>query len=240
MVPLYLRSSQRVCDHLVGAGTDVGNTHRPQLKRAFCFSAAVHAIKASPAGQTTQLNRKQIFSLERKRFTANQPFQPGSSRSDDNLPARVDLPEPESPKPNANELSFAMAICGLVDLQDQVFRFAGAGGAQVLVMHIDGTYECPESSGLPLAVMEDARYEEVAIGIRAGDRLLLFSDGAIEVHDANGRMLDIQGLVAILKKQRYPAYGIDMDALEEELLKYSNSIRLDDDLTIIEVRFTES
>lgn len=133
--------------------------------------------------------------------------------------------------------SFATAICGLVDLQEQVFRFAGAGGAQVLVMHADGTYECPESSGLPLAVMEDALYEEVAIGIQTGDRLLLFSDGAIEVHNAEGQMLDIEGLVAILKKQGYPACGIDMDALEEELLKYSNSIRLDDDLTIMEVRF---
>ena len=32
----------------------------------------------------------------------------------------------------------------------------------MLLMHADGTYECPESSGLPLAVMEDASYEEVA------------------------------------------------------------------------------
>ena len=136
--------------------------------------------------------------------------------------------------------SFATAICGLVDLQQQVFRFAGAGGAQVLVMHADETYECPESSGLPLAVMDDALYEEVAIGIQAGDRLLLFSDGAIEVHNAEGQMLDIDGLVAILKKQGYPARDIDMDVLEEELLRYSNSIRLDDDLTIIEVRFPNS
>ena len=133
--------------------------------------------------------------------------------------------------------SFATAICGLVDLNEHVFRFAGAGGAQVLLMHADGTYECPESSGLPLAMMEDAPYEEVAVRIQTGDRLLLFSDGAIEVHNVDGKMLDIEGLVAILKQQGYPACSIDMDALEEQLLKYSNSIRLDDDLTIIEVRY---
>ena len=133
--------------------------------------------------------------------------------------------------------SFATAVCGLVDLKNRVFRFAGAGGPQVLLMHAEGTYECLESSGLPFAVMEDAPYEEVAADIEEGDSLLLFSDGAIEIHNADGQMLDIDGLVGTLRNQGYPERGIDMASLQEELLKYSNSIRLDDDLTLMEVRF---
>jgi serine phosphatase RsbU (regulator of sigma subunit) len=136
--------------------------------------------------------------------------------------------------------SFATAICGLVDLEQREFRFAGAGGAQVLVMHRDGTYACPECSGLPLAVMEDAPYDEVSVPITAGDHLLMFSDGAIEIHNAEGQMLDIHGLIAILRQQGYPQAGIDMARLEEALLKYSNSIRLEDDLTILEVRLLDS
>ena len=133
--------------------------------------------------------------------------------------------------------SFATAVCGLINLKDRTFRFAGAGGPQVLLVHAGGDYECLESSGLPLAVMEDAPYEEVGIEIRPGDSLLVFSDGAIEIHNADGEMLDIDGLVAMLRKQGYPECGVKMDALEEELLKYSNAIRLEDDLTLIEVRF---
>ena len=133
--------------------------------------------------------------------------------------------------------SFATAVCGLIDLKDRSFRFTGAGGPQVLLMHADGNYECLESSGLPLAVMEDAPYEEVSIEIRAGDSLLLFSDGAIEIHNADGKMLDIDGLVAILRDHGYPDCSIDMGALEEGLLEYSNAIRLEDDLTLVEIRF---
>ncbi len=133
--------------------------------------------------------------------------------------------------------SFATAVCGLVDLKDRVFRFSGAGGPQVLLTHADGTHECLESSGLPLAIMENAPYEEVRVEIQEGDSLLLFSDGAIEIHNADGEMLDIDGLVTILRNQGYPECGIDMDALEKELLKYSNAIRLEDDLTLVEVRF---
>jgi len=133
--------------------------------------------------------------------------------------------------------SFATAVCALIDLNDRTFRFVGAGGPQVVLMHADGTCEYLESPGLPLAIMEDARYEEISVKIQAGDSLLLFSDGAIEIQNADGKMLDIDGLVTILRKQGYPERGIDMAALEEELLKYSNAIRIEDDLTLIEVRF---
>jgi serine phosphatase RsbU (regulator of sigma subunit) len=106
-------------------------------------------------------------------------------------------------------------------------------------MHADGTHELLEGAGLPLAVMEDADYEETSTEIQEGDRLLFFSDGAAEIHNAAGEMLDTDGLIGILKRQGYPATDIDMDVLEEELLKYSNGIRLDDDLTFIEIRFNQ-
>ncbi len=73
--------------------------------------------------------------------------------------------------------------------------------------------------------------------IRAGDSLLLFSDGAIEIHDAQGQMLDIDGLVAILRKHGYSSSCINMQVLGEELLRFSNAIRLEDDLTLVQVRF---
>ena len=132
--------------------------------------------------------------------------------------------------------SFATAVCGLIDLQQRVFRFAGAGGPQVLRMHADGTSECFETSGLPLAIMEDAEYEEARVELQAGDRLLLFSDGALEISNAAGDMLGLEGLIGLLKKQGYPAADIRMETLEEDLLKYSNCIRLADDLTLIEIQ----
>ena len=79
--------------------------------------------------------------------------------------------------------------------------------------------------------------EETVVEIEAGDSLLFFSDGAFEVADAAGNMIGIDGLIEILQGQGYPASDLRMDLLEEELLKYSNAIRLEDDLTFVEVRF---
>ena len=135
--------------------------------------------------------------------------------------------------------AFATAVCGLVDLENRVFRYTGAGGPQVLLAHSDGSHELLDTSGLPLAIMEDAPYEEASAPIQPGDRLLLFSDGAVEVADSAEELLGVDGLVAILTDQGYPQTDIQMDALEEALLKHSNAIRLEDDLTLIEVRFNE-
>jgi sigma-B regulation protein RsbU (phosphoserine phosphatase) len=135
------------------------------------------------------------------------------------------------------EGSFATAICGLIDMNEHMFRFASAGGPEPVLMHADGKYECLKSDGLPLGLMADADYEEFSAQVRQGDCLLLFGDGAVEVKNAEGRLLDTEGLINILKNQGYPKMHIQMEALEEALLKYSNSIRLDDDLTILEVRF---
>jgi PAS domain S-box-containing protein len=135
--------------------------------------------------------------------------------------------------------SFATAACGLVDLKNRTLQFASAGAPQLLLTHADGTYELLEGAGLPLAIMEDADYEDAPTEIREGDRLLFFSDGAVEIQNAAGKMLDLDGLIGMLKKQGYPGADIQMEALEEELLKYSNGIRLDDDLTFIEVCFNQ-
>ena len=133
--------------------------------------------------------------------------------------------------------SFATAVCCLIDLKNRVFRFAGAGGPPVLLLHADGTHERLENPGFPLAVMADAEYEETTANVRDGDRLVLFSDGAVEIMDAAGNQLGIDGFLAVLRSLGYPEAGIRMDALEEELLRFSNAIRLPDDLTLIEIHF---
>jgi phosphoserine phosphatase RsbU/P len=134
-----------------------------------------------------------------------------------------------------SDTSFATAICGMVDLKKREFRFANAGGPQGIIFHPDETHETLDNEGLPLGILEDASYEEVCVKIDQGDRLLFFSDGAFEIANSTGKMLGIEGLIEILKAQGYPQADLRMDLLDEKLLKYSNAIHLEDDLTLLEV-----
>jgi PAS domain S-box-containing protein len=133
--------------------------------------------------------------------------------------------------------SFATGLCGVVDAERRTVRSVSAGGPPGLAMRANGKVEELVSSGLPFGMLEDADYESMEARFDKADCLLFFSDGAAEVHNSQGELLGTAGLVRILQGLGYPACDLQMHAVEEQLLLYSNEIRLTDDVTFIEVRF---
>lgn len=133
--------------------------------------------------------------------------------------------------------SFATAVCGVLDASRKTVRFVSAGGPSPVLLRSDGRVEELESSGWPFGMTDDADYDEIELLCGAGDSLLLLTDGATEIRDADGRILGTDGLLGILQGLGYPGAGIMAAQLHEALLAYSNDIRLDDDLTMLDVRF---
>lgn len=136
--------------------------------------------------------------------------------------------------------SFATALCGLIDVNAKTLRLASAGGPPMVRWRSDGSVEQIVAPGLPFGMVSGVDYAEVTVACAAGDALLLFTDGAVEIHDADGRMLGTTGLIELLQARGYPREALQIDALQESLLRFSNGIRLADDLTLIEVRFTDN
>ena len=134
-------------------------------------------------------------------------------------------------------VTFAAAICGVVDARAGTLSFTGAGSPQPLIIHADWAVDRPKSSGPPFGVIEEAPYKVQTVNLKPGDAILLFSDGAVEIQNAGNEWLGADGFIQILKRLDYPRTELRMDMLEEELLKFSNDIRLQDDITIIEMRY---
>jgi serine phosphatase RsbU (regulator of sigma subunit) len=136
-----------------------------------------------------------------------------------------------------NVVTFATAMCGIIDASAGTLCFAGAGGPTPVIIHENWVVEEPISTGPPLGVIEDIPHMEKTVTLDSGDSVLLFSDGAIEIQNAENEWLGINGFTQILKALDYPKVPLHMEALGEELLKFSNDIRLQDDITIIEARY---
>jgi phosphoserine phosphatase RsbU/P len=136
------------------------------------------------------------------------------------------------------DISFATGVFGVIDARDGSLALTGAGGPPPLIGRSDGRMEVFSLCGMALGLTADASYEEQPGKLMPGDSMLLFTDGAFEIHDSKRGMLDVNGFVRILQKLDYPRTPLNMDVLEEELLKFSNDIRLQDDRTIIEMRFS--
>jgi serine phosphatase RsbU (regulator of sigma subunit) len=135
------------------------------------------------------------------------------------------------------DVTFATAVCGVIDAAGGTLRLSAAGGPPALVFHPDRSVDKVTSPGLPFGYMGGMVYQEHTKRLSPGDHLLLVSDGAFEIHDAGNRQLGLDGVLDILKRLDYPQNPLSMPVLEKELLKFSNEIRLQDDVTIIEVSF---
>lgn len=77
--------------------------------------------------------------------------------------------------------SFVTLIEGAVDLDDGYFRYVDAGSGLGLVVRADGTVDRLAGHGLPLGVLPDDHWDEQETTLEQGDRLLLFSDGLLDL-----------------------------------------------------------
>ena len=131
---------------------------------------------------------------------------------------------------------FATAIFGLINLKQMSAKLTFAGGPAPLLYRSNGNLEILEGTGVPLGLPTDFDYDELDMSVGPGDCLLAFTDGALEIGDVNGKLLGTDGLVKILDEVGYPE-SKDFEVIEEKLLKFSDRIRFNDDLTFMETRF---
>mgnify|MGYP000060703729 CR=1 FL=1 len=94
-------------------------------------------------------------------------------------------------------VTFATAMCGIIDASAGTMCFTGAGGPTPLIIHENWAVDEPKSTGPPLGVMQDIPYKEKTVKLEAGDSILLFSDGATEIQNAQNEWLGVEGFTQI-------------------------------------------
>ncbi len=133
------------------------------------------------------------------------------------------------------DTSFATAVVGVVNAQQGQARITVAGGPPPIIFRADHTITRLNPAGVPLGVVDAYAYTEQTVSLAPEDRLLLITDGALEIENREGRSLEMEGFIDILKVMDYPRVPLKMADLGVNLLKYSNMIRFPDDLTILEI-----
>lgn len=86
-----------------------------------------------------------------------------------------------------------------IDVTNGQVSMVQAGHPHPILQRANGAVEVIGNGGLPIGLVEGARYEEVSFVLRPGDRLFMGSDGITEAEDTLGRMLGTEGLAAILR-----------------------------------------
>lgn len=96
---------------------------------------------------------------------------------------------------------FVTLLCLVLDPGTGKLEIVNAGHMAPLWLRASGDVEEPgdEAAGVPIGILEDFEYEQAAIDISKGDRLVLYTDGINEAPDKEGAMFGIQRLQDMVK-----------------------------------------
>lgn len=120
-------------------------------------------------------------------------------------------------------------------------RFVQAGHPPPLLLRKSGEAEFIGLGGLPIGLIDDARFEEHKIALSPGDRLLLYTDGFTEAVLPDGTMLDNDGLLALVISIPPDLRGPEfLDALYDALkAKLGDMAEFDDDISAALLEYGE-
>ena len=119
-----------------------------------------------------------------------------------------------------------------LDLASGQVAFAQAGHPPPLVLRAGGTVEFAGGGGLPVGLIEGARWDEHALRLAPGDRLLIYSDGVTECEDPAGAMLDEEGLARLAVARAGLAGRPLLEALLDDLGAHAGGREFADDVSM--------
>lgn len=124
--------------------------------------------------------------------------------------------------------SYFTLIYADIDLISGKVNLVQAGHPHPVIWRANGEIEALGNGGLPVGLIEGARYETLTTTLHAGDRLFMVSDGVTEAADATGTLLDDEGFAALIRTKPN-LRGLPMlEAIQQELAEYTDGEIADD------------
>lgn len=93
-----------------------------------------------------------------------------------------------------------------------------------------------ESSGLPIGFLPDAEFDDNYLEVPENSSLYVFSDGAYEIHQPNGKIWGLDAFIDLLKESQQ-AHSSNLERVLQHIRNINLHETLDDDLSLLKVNF---
>jgi len=128
---------------------------------------------------------------------------------------------------------FATALCVLVDPRDRSVTVACAGHPPPLLLSAGRVTRMAVEATMPLLMMDLKTVREVRHVLQPGDRVLFYTDGVTERHDAHDDMYDLPRLMASLEHCSQQTPDEQVQSIVRDLDAFGGDREPDDDQTLL-------
>lgn len=127
---------------------------------------------------------------------------------------------------------FATLFYGVFDAAKGILRYANAGHNPPMVIRRDGSIAWLDAAGFPLGLFPDSAYEEGITHLHPGDKVVAYTDGAIEAVNPTGKEWGVEGLLRATVGSDAQCPDELVGAIFASLDEYSQG-RQSDDATVV-------
>jgi sigma-B regulation protein RsbU (phosphoserine phosphatase) len=129
----------------------------------------------------------------------------------------------------------ATIVLGLLDTQSGALQICSAGHPSPLAIRARGSINELTTSGLPLGVTPEARYEVCTAQLEPGDSLLLYSDGVPDCLSESGEAIGNVALHRQVRASSGCAPDVILDGLDARLKLWRGQRPLEDDVSLLAI-----
>ena len=135
-------------------------------------------------------------------------------------------------------LQYLTAVFFDFDAHSGILRYFNAGHYAPLILHADGTSVELEGGGPPLGMLEHSTYQMGETSTRAGDLLVVFTDGLVDLHNPKEEFFGVEGVRQAVRELMHPPCGLPDMACEVygKATRFSSPFSPEDDITLFLMR----
>jgi sigma-B regulation protein RsbU (phosphoserine phosphatase) len=135
----------------------------------------------------------------------------------------------------AIDARYATSMYGKLAASGEVV-YCSAGHNPALVFGVDGLRRL-EADGMPVGLFDFAPYSSSKLTLRAGDTMVLYSDGVTEAQSVDGSEFGEGRLVDVIKEQQGKPAGEVLKQVIDAVTAFAHGAEQYDDVTALVIRY---
>ena len=103
---------------------------------------------------------------------------------------------------NLSTFQFFTILYGIIDLNNKEFHYVTAGHPTPIVLSANGTITQETCKAVAIGLLKNPMYEERCIPLNPGDRIYLYSDGAIEASNDSNEQFGTDNFIRLIMEEK--------------------------------------